>query len=142
VRAVCVRCGGERSRWDAVCPACGHRPDGEGLLVAWLLSSENLGAAELDGTRERIRAGHPIRPTARMLELARKATGRHFATDLGLPTRDRLALLAASLLLTPLPGFVLAAWWWNERPRAARQALALSLPAALVTTSWWVWAVT
>jgi hypothetical protein len=125
-----------------VCPGCGHRPDGDGLLVAWLLSTENLAEAELARTRDRIRAGETIRPTDRMLELARKATGRHFATDAGLSGRDRGLILATSLALTPLPGLVLAAWWWNERPRAARQALALALPSALLTASAWVWLVT
>ena len=31
-RAVCVRCGGERADFDQICPSCGHRPEGEGLL--------------------------------------------------------------------------------------------------------------
>lgn len=140
MRAVCVRCGGERARYDQVCPACGFRPEGEGLLVAWLLSAEHLSSDELDRVKARVLAGEGIRPTERMLEQARRATGAHFATDVGLSGRARLALVAVSFGLTPLPAWVLAAWWWNERPRAARQALALALPASVVSTAavWWL----
>ena len=139
-RAVCVRCGADRSDYAGTCPGCGHRPEGEGLLVAWLLSSENLGEPELDATRDRIKPGATIRPSARMLDRARRALGSHFATDLGMTTGQRLALLATSLFLTPLVGWVLFAWWWNDRPRTAVQALALSLPATVLFTAlvlWW-----
>jgi hypothetical protein len=142
MRAICVRCGAERPRYDQVCPACGFRAEGEGLLVAWLLSSEHLSEVELDRAKARVASGEVIRPTERMLEQARKATGTHFATDLGLDGRERLGLLLLSLLVTPLPAWVLAAWWWNERPRAARQALALALPASVLSTAAVWWAVT
>lgn len=138
-RAVCVRCGGERPDYTQTCPRCGHRPEGEGLLVAWLLSSENLGDAELDATAERVRAGDAPKPSPRMLDRARRALGSHFATDLGLTTGQRLALLGTSLFLTPLVGWVLFAWWWNSRPRAAVQALALSLPATVLFTVVVLW---
>ena len=131
IGAVCVRCGGGRRHDDQVCPSCGHVPTDEGRLVAWLLSSENLGTEELLATQARIRAGEIIRPSARMLEKARRSLGWHFATDVGLSTRERLGLLATSLFLTPLVGWVLFVWWWKVRPRAAIQALALSLPASV-----------
>jgi hypothetical protein len=132
--AICVRCGAEREKWDQVCPACGHRADEEGALVAWLLSSENLSADELAALRGRILGGEVIRPTERMLEKARLALGRTFSTDLGLTGNERLALLAVNLLLSPLVGWVCAVSWWNARPRAAMQALALSLPATVAFT--------
>jgi hypothetical protein len=138
-RAVCVKCAGERSSFEQVCPSCGHRPDGEGLLVAWLLSSANLGDAELNHAQARIRKGEPLRPSARMLEKARLALGQHFSTDEGLTMQQRLGLLATSLLLTPLVGWVLFAWWWSARPRAAYQALALSLPASILFTGVVLW---
>jgi hypothetical protein len=131
-RAICVRCGSERSDFDAICPSCGHRPDDEGRLVAWLLSSANLSDEELDGVRERIRRGEAIRPSARMLAKARSALGRDFTSDRGLSTSQRLALLATSLLVTPLVGWVLFVWWYRERPRSAMQSLALSLPASVL----------
>lgn len=130
-KAVCVRCGGERQDFDQVCPSCGHVPTDEGRLVAWLLSSENLGADELRDAQVRIRAGEVIRPSARMLEKARRSLGWHFTTDVGMSTPERLGLLATSLFLTPLVGWVLFVWWYKVRPRAAIQALALSLPATV-----------
>jgi hypothetical protein len=139
-RAVCVKCGADRTAYEQTCPSCGHRPEGEGLLVAWLLSDLNLSEAELDATRDRIRGGGTIRPSARMLDKARRALGSSFATDLGMSTGQRVGLLATSLFLTPLVGIVLFAWWWNVRPRAAVQALALSLPATVLFTAvvlWW-----
>jgi hypothetical protein len=129
--AVCVRCGGERTDFAQICPACGHAPTAEGRLVAWLLSTENLELAELRAVQARIRSGEIIRPSGRMLEKARRSLGQHFTTDAGLSTAQRLALLATSLLLTPLVGWVLFVWWWKVRPRAAIQALALSLPATV-----------
>lgn len=129
--AICVRCGGERRDFDQICPACGHTPNGEGRLVAWLLSSENLEASELRGVQVRIRAGETIRPSGRMLEKARRSLGQHFTTDAGMSTGQRLGLLATSVFLTPMVGWVLFVWWWKIRPRAAIQALALSLPATV-----------
>ncbi len=134
MKAVCVKCGGERSGFDQICPACGYRPDSEGLLVAWLLSAESLSDDELKQVQLRIRKGESIRPSARMLDKARRALGNHFSTDLGLTVVQRLGLLATSLLLTPMVGWVIALWYWNERPRAALQALALSLPATVLFT--------
>jgi hypothetical protein len=133
-KAVCVRCGAERADWAQICPACGHRPDDEGQLVAWLLSTKNLSESELAAVRKRILEGEVIRPSGRMLERARRALGRHFSTDAGLSSRQRLLLLATSLFVTPLVGWVLFAWWYNARPRSAMQALALSLPATVAFT--------
>lgn len=133
-RAVCVKCGDVRSGFDEICPGCGHRPIGEGRLVAWLLSTESLDDAELDRVRARILAGESIQPTARMRDKARRALGQHLTTDLGMTTPQKVALLATSLLLTPLVGWVLFAWWWNVRPRSAIQALGLSLPATVAFT--------
>ncbi|MEQ1566269.1 MAG: hypothetical protein ABMA64_11575 [Myxococcota bacterium] len=133
-RAICVRCGAERSTWAQICPACGHRPDEEGQLVAWLLSSEHLTEPELDAVRGRILAGEVIRPSGKMLGRAKRALGRDFTTDAGLTGGQRLLLLATSLVVTPLVGWVLFVWWYNARPRSAVQALALSLPATVAFT--------
>ncbi len=133
-RAVCVRCGGVRASFEAICPACGHRPDGEGLLIAWLLSENNLDEAAFAKVQIRIQEGEAIRPSGKMLDKARRALGSHFATDTGLTSRERLGLLAVDLLLTPLIGWVLFAWWRNERPRAALQALRITLPVTVLFT--------
>ncbi|MFT6144276.1 MAG: hypothetical protein ACJAZO_003844 [Myxococcota bacterium] len=130
-RAVCVRCGADRMVYDQVCPACGFLPDGDGLAVAWLLSDNHLGDKELDAAQVRVRAGDPIEPNTKMLKVAKRALRTTFATDPGLTTRQRLGVLACSLLLTPLVGWTL--WWtWRiRRPRAAWQAFALSAPATV-----------
>ncbi len=137
MRAVCQRCGGRRDRYDQICPHCGHRPHGDGLLVAWLLSTEHLSPEQLDAAAERIARGDAPRPSDRQLERARVALGRHFRSDPGLTVGQRLGWLAMSALLTPLPGWV-AWWWWRRtRPRAAVQVLALSLPFTLIYFVLW-----
>lgn len=143
MNAVCVRCGGRKSRFDQICPGCGHRPSGEGLLVAWLLSSENLDEAGLERASERIRAGESIKPSARMLDKARRALRAHFSTDPGLGVRGVLGLFATNVVVTPLIGWTLALWWWRgERPKAALQALAVSLPCTVLFTALALWYVT
>ena len=42
-----MRCGSLKPSYDDICPSCGHRPEGEGLLVAWLLSDMHLHRDEL-----------------------------------------------------------------------------------------------
>jgi hypothetical protein len=132
VNAVCTRCGTLRADYRETCVQCGFTPEGEGLLVAWLLSRENLDEAALAATSKRIAAGEPIRPSARMLEHARRSLGLDFASDPGLTTKQRIALFATSFLLTPLVGLVCWIWWRRDRPRASLQALSLSLPASIV----------
>ena len=137
--AVCGRCGGRKADFDRVCPHCGFRPEGDGLLIAWLLSTRHRDTASLDAVSERIRGGETVRPSAKMLATARRALGRSWASDPGLDTRQRLALLATSLLVTPLVGLMLAVWWYGTKPRAALQALALSLPASVLFFALGVW---
>ena len=135
--AVCVRCGQERADWNQICPHCGHRPEGEGLLVAWLLSSESLDDKQLQAVGERIRNGEVIRPSAARLERARIALGQSMASDPGLTVAQRVGMLATSLLATPLVGLTCWLWWRRTRPRAALQSLALSLPATILFTVMW-----
>jgi hypothetical protein len=132
IGAVCVRCGAARGDYAQICPSCGLQPEGDGLLVAWLLSAHHLDEARLRQAQERIRAGEVIRPSEARLAVARRALRTDFASDPGLGAGERLALLATSVLLTPLPGWVLWAWWRRSRPRAAFQALALSAPASVI----------
>jgi hypothetical protein len=132
MKSVCLRCGAIRGGFDQICPQCGHRPEGEGLLVAWLLSSANLAPEELQRASERVAGGEVIRPSGKQLDRARKALGRHFSVDPGLSLASRVSVLACALVLTPLPGLVLAAFWRNERPRAALEAFALSAPASVL----------
>ncbi len=132
--AVCVRCGGFRGEIQAVCPSCGHAAKGEGLLVAWLLSTEHLTKEQLEAAAQRIEGGHPLKPSASQLAKARKALGLAFSSDPGLTVPERLSVLGVSVLLTPLPGWI-AWWWWREsRPRASWQTLALTAPATVLFT--------
>lgn len=139
MKAVCVRCGAEKPEFLAVCPSCGHRPEGDGVLVAWLLSTEHLDAARLEATAARIRRGEPIRPSAKMLRKARRALGRQIATDPGLGVRELLGLLAGNVLFSPLVGWTCAAWWYAERPRGALQAVLVSVPVSVLGTGIWLW---
>lgn len=137
MKAVCQRCGGPREGFDQICPSCGHRPLGEGLLVAWLLSDEHLDAAGLEAAGRRIAEGTPLRPSAKQLERARLALGRDYRSDPGLTVGQRLGLLATSVVLTPLVGLTAWLWWRGTKPRAAMQALGLSLPMAVIYAVLW-----
>lgn len=132
IRAACVRCGAVRNGLTTVCPACGNVPQGEALALAWLLSSHHLTAAEVDAAGERIRGGGAVRPDPRALDRARRALGRHAATDPGLSVAATVGLFALSLLVTPLPALGAAWTWWEPRPLAARTALAVSVPALVL----------
>lgn len=132
LRAVCTRCGADKPAFDRVCGACGHRPDGDGLLVAWLVSDQFLPSSQLPAVAERVKRGEVIRPSLRQLDRARRALGRHFASDAGLDVRQRRLLLAANLALTPLVGWTLWLWWRDERPTASWQALWLTWPASIL----------
>lgn len=138
LNAVCVRCGFDKPSFDAVCPDCGHRPEGDGLLVAWLISSQNLDEPSMLATAARIRSGEPIRPSKRMLAKARRALGRKVATDPGLSARDFLLLLVGDVAFSPLIGWICMVWWRNERPRAALQAALVTVPTSLAFTLLWV----
>lgn len=141
MRAVCLRCGSDKLTFDAICPSCGHVPEGEGLLVAWLLSPAHLDAAGLAAAAARIRAGEPIRPSEKLLDRARKALGTHADQDPGLSPARRALLLATSLVFTPLVGITCWFWWREQRPRAAAQALAMSVPVSVLFFVAVVWGV-
>lgn len=138
-RALCPRCGTDRSDYPDICSSCGHRPIDEGLLIAWLLSSHHLRESQLDAAAARIRDGHPIRPSDRQIKVARRALGRTFRTDPGLPLSTRLLLLGCSLLLTPLPAWVCFGWWLSARPRAAWQSFGIALPGTIIYGALGVW---
>lgn len=138
-KAVCVRCGAFRSGFQTICPACGHNSIDEGLLVAWLLSEHHLSEEDLQQAADRVIAGEHIHPSGRLLKKARMALGTHFASDPGLSVRERVLLLATSLLLTPLVGWTCWLWWRQHRPRAAWQAFGLSAPATVMFAVAVIW---
>lgn len=136
-RSVCARCGAVRGHFRDVCAGCGDRPEGEAIAVAWLLSSEHLDDRSLDAAAERIRRGEPLRPSQSSLDQARRAVGADVSTDPGLDLRERILLLAVSLLLTPLPAWTAALWWRRERPRAAIQAFGLAVVGTVAFAGLW-----
>jgi hypothetical protein len=138
-RAVCPRCGADRLRYSDTCPSCGHRPVDDGLLIAWLLSSEHLSDAQLDAAKQRIAEGGTIQPSKRQLRVARRALGRTFDSDPGLSLTHRTLLLATSLVLTPLPAWACFAWWLNTRPKAAWQSFGVALPGSVLYFALGVW---
>lgn len=125
--AICARCGDNKARYDQVCSGCGHRPAGDGLLVAWLLSEHHVAPGQLPALAERVRRGEAIRPSDRMLDLARAALHRNLSTNEGLGRTRVFVFVLVSLLVTPLPALLLAVWWRSERPRSALQALVIGL---------------
>ena len=93
-RTLCVRCGVVRADFRTICPACGHRPEGEGQLIPWLLSENHLDEAEFEATAQRIKDGELVQPSRRMLDQARRALGTHYASDPGLSANEALGLFA------------------------------------------------
>lgn len=115
-----------------MCPSCGHRPSGDGLQVAWLLSEHHLDPKDLEDVAERIQAGDPVRPGRDQLAVARRALRSTLSTDPGLSRAQRVALLMTCLVFTPLPAWVMGWWWFRSRPRAAVQSLALAVPCSVL----------
>ncbi|MCB9742903.1 MAG: hypothetical protein H6741_05330 [Alphaproteobacteria bacterium] len=155
-RGICIRCASYKDRALGSCPACGHRPEGEERVLAWLFSRNFLDEDELEEAAARLARRERPRPPARLQELARRALypgqgGEAGARgirpvgadavphDRGLSGEQQVLLGAASVLLTPLLGFV---YWWSlrqRRPVSARQALWVTLPVALVMSVIWAW---
>lgn len=132
VRALCVRCGASRLQYTGICHRCGHRPTGDGLLIAWLLSSEHLSEEQLDAVSTRIEAGESIQPNRAQLNAARRALGRTFATDQGLTRTQWALLVTGSLFLTPLPAWVCWFWWYQTKPRSAWHSLMIAIPSSIL----------
>ncbi len=139
MRAVCLRCGHAKADAPAICPGCGHRPSEDGLLVAWLLSADNLTPPDLLEAGRRLAEGERLRPTPGALRRAARALGRNARDDVGLSRAQRLGLLALSAVVTPWVGLAFAWTWWDLRPRSARQALWVALPTGLCVSAVWAW---
>lgn len=141
-----MRCGAFKDRAMGSCPACGHRPEGDDRLVAWLLSRQHLDEVELARAAARVAQGEPLQPSAQMLAEARRALfpaaadGEDGDVDAPLTVEQQVALGVGNLLLTPLLGWTTWALLRRSRPTAARQALVVTLPvAAALTAAWLGW---
>ena len=155
-RGVCLRCGSFKDRAMGSCPACGHRPEGDERLHAWLVSRHHLSDDEMAAAAERIGAGEELRPPPELLDLAERnlypagrAVPRPSAPedpdplfiDQPLDGETQVLLGLGNVALSPLLGFVT---WWSlrdRRPRAAAQALTITAPTALISLTIWaaVW---
>jgi hypothetical protein len=141
MRAVCLRCGHPKADAPAICPGCGHRPAEDGLLVAWLLSADNLSSDDLQEAGRRIAEGERLRPSQAALRRAARALGRSPRDDAGLSVAQRFGLLMLAAIVTPWVGLAFAWTWWDLRPRSARQALGVTLPTGLLVGAAWAWRV-
>ncbi len=145
VRALCHRCGAEKGGPLVPCKGCGFTPTGEERPIAWLFSAHHLTGEELDHAAARVKAGERPEPGRALRDDARRAMGAAPLTDAAkapLGAGWLLVLGLANLLLTPMAG--LAVWFGlrEERPRAARQALVVTLPiSAALAVAWAVYVV-
>lgn len=141
IAAVCHRCGGSKKGPLVPCKSCGFTPTGEDRPVAWLFSAHHLDAEELADAAKRVRSGEQPEPSRSLREQARHAMGAAPLTDAAKTPFGAgwlLLLGIGNLMLTPLVGY--AVWFGlrEERPRAARQALALTLPISAALGIAWV----
>jgi len=142
--AVCHRCGADKAGPFVPCKACGFTPTGDDRAIAWLFSTHHLTEADLETARTRVLNGVRPDPSKALKDAARLQMG---AAPLDEEARrpfppSTLALLAlADLLLTPLAGYAVWLGLRTKRPRAARQALFVTLPISLVMLVLWVGAV-
>ncbi|MEC8422892.1 MAG: hypothetical protein VX000_03880 [Myxococcota bacterium] len=141
IAAVCHRCGGNKRGPLVPCKTCGFTPTGEERPVAWLFSGHHLDSDELADAAQRVRAGDRPDTSRELRAQARSAMGAAPLTDAARTPFGAgwlLLLGIANLMLTPLVGY--AVWFGlrEERPRAARQALALTLPISAVLGVAWV----
>lgn len=141
VAAICHRCGGDKRGPLVPCKTCGFTPTSDERPVAWLFSAHHLDTDELLEAARRVRSGDRPEPSKALREEARVGMGAAPLTDAAKePLRPSTLLLIGlgNLLLTPLAGY--AVWFGlrEERPRAARQALTLTLPISAALGLAWV----
>lgn len=150
-RGLCLRCGSTKGRALGSCPACGDRPEGDDRLLAWLVSRHHLSEPEFEEAARRLAAGEELRPPPEMLEQAGRALYRVGAeasvrgdeardplfVDEPLDGEQQVLLGLANVLFSPAVGLV--AWYSfrERRPIAARQALRITVPTALVLGAVW-----
>ena len=139
VRAICARCGGSRTELFGDCPDCGAAIQVADQPLAGLLSSAWLDEAELDELSRRISAGQRPDPGEALLARARAALGAApRETGAHLSGRERPGLLALNLVLTPVAGYAIWFGLRRERPAAARDALAVTLPVTMALAGAWL----
>ncbi len=117
------------------CPACEHLPDRGEAALSVLASRRMLGAAELAEVQHRIQRGEPLRPSAARL---RAAEGLLFGTSNELPAlrpAQLLALVAGSLLFSPLLPLA-AAVAWRDTARGRQALIVVAASTVLLGGVW------
>ena len=135
--AVCHRCGGTKALPLVPCPFCNVIPKGDERPVAWLFSSAHLDDEELKLASERIRLGETPDPSQSLRALAARNL-QPTRNNQTLTPRQQIGLVALNVGLTPLSG--LAVWWGLSatRPRAAQQAMRITVPVMIVFSAVWI----
>ena len=141
--AACHRCGAAKGGPFVPCKACGFVPTGDERPVAWLFSRAHLDADELAAAALRVRAGARPDPSRAQRAAARQAMGAPAVVEGGAPLRplEWAWVGGGSVVLTPLVGLAAFVGWRDARPRAARQAAAVGLGAAVLGALGWGWLV-
>jgi hypothetical protein len=138
--AVCHRCGADKAGPFVPCKACGFTPTGDDRAIAWLFSTHHLTEDELEGARAKVRNGLRPDPSRALKDAARHQMG---AAPLDEEARQpfpasTLALIGlADVLLTPLAGYAVWLGLRAKRPRAARQALLVTVPISIALLVLW-----
>lgn len=140
--AICQQCGVYKRAPLIPCKKCQFVPSGHERAIAWLLSREYLNEAELHEAARRI-TEEKLRPdpSQALIYRAKESMG---ALDFEQSRNDPLssfewwALGTANLLLTPLTGLAVWHGLQVDRPRAANQALKLTIPFAVTFTLFWM----
>jgi len=141
MKAICHRCGGDKSGPFVPCKSCGFVPHGDDRPTAWLFSLHNLDEAELAQAALRVQEGERPDPGTHLQTAAKKQMGALPLPDDAqspMPTTQLISIAAANLFLTPLAGFAYWAGLRTERPAAAGQALRITLPIAFALGALWV----
>ena len=138
--AVCHRCGGDKLGALVPCKTCGYVPSGADRSVAWLFSEHYLSGPELVAAAERVRAGERPEPSRALREHARQAMGAAPTVELAaqpLSSQQKVLIFLANFLLTTLAGY--AVWFGlrESRPKAAREALVLTIPLSVIFSVLW-----
>jgi hypothetical protein len=106
-----------------------------------LFSAHHLSPDELAEAARRVRQGEAPDPSRALRQEARVAMGAQPPTDTArepLPLGHLLLLGLANVVLTPLVGYATWFGFRDERPIAARQALAVTVPTTVGLAVVWV----
>ena len=140
--AVCQSCGTEKRAPLIPCKSCEFVPTGDERATAWLFSREYLSEEEMaEAARRIVEEGQRPDPSRALKQRAKEAMGAlpfEHSSDLPLSRAEMWGLGTANLLLTPLTGLAIWHGLRPDRPRAATQALRLTLPMAVVLALVWI----